>query len=300
MAASDGAQRFSIEVAGRSVEVLTAGPPDGLTMVFHSGTPVGLVAFQPMVEAAAAWGLRTVQYARPGYGRSDPLPGRLVADAAGDVAAILDHLGAATFVTAGWSGGGPHALAAAALLPDRCLAVATIAGVAPYAADGLDWSAGMAEENVVEFGAAVAGQAEITILLEIEADKMADVTAEEVADVLGGLVSPADRAVLTGAYAAFAAESFRAAVSTGIDGWRDDDLAFVRDWGFSLDELGWVPTSIWQGGQDAMVPLRHGQWLAGRIPGARAHLQPGEGHLTLGLTSIGAIFGELVEMAALP
>jgi pimeloyl-ACP methyl ester carboxylesterase len=179
--------------------------------------------------------------------------------------------------------------------------VATIAGVAPYAAVGLDWLAGMAAENVAEFGAAAAGEAEITSLLQTAAGRLAAVTAEQVGEALGELASQVDQAALTGEYAAYAAASFRAALSTGIAGWRDDDLAFVRDWGVSLEAIGSpVPVSIWQGDQDAMVPFSHGRWLASQLPRARAHLLPGEGHLTLGVTRIGAILDELVEMALLP
>lgn len=301
MKAASTPDRFIVEAAaGRSVAVLTAGPADGLPLVFHSGTPAGLVAFQPMIDAAADRGLRLVTYSRPGYGRSDPQPGRLVADAAGDVAAILDHLGTPSFVTVGWSGGGPHALASAALRPGRCRAVATIAGVAPHAAEGLDWLAGMAPENVAEFSAAVQGEAAITSMLQSAAGPIAQVTAEQVVAALGGLVTAVDRAALTGEYAAFTAESFRAALSAGISGWRDDDLAFVRDWGFSLGELGAaVPVSIWQGGHDAMVPFAHGRWLSGRIPQARAHLLPGEGHLSIGVSRLGDILDELVGLAGL-
>src|ERR1700722_4730820 len=115
---------------GRQLEVLTAAPEDGLPLMFHNGTPGGLVAFGPMAAAAAARGLRTVMYARPGYAASRPQPGRGVA---------------------GRRGGGPHTLASAALPPARCLAAASIAGVAPHAAAGLDWLAGMAGENVAEF-----------------------------------------------------------------------------------------------------------------------------------------------------
>src|ERR1022692_2842636 len=136
------ADRFSVPAAdGRRLGVRACGPADGLPFVFHSGTPSGLVAYDPMTEAAAALGLRTVIYSRPGYGRSAPHPGRLVADAAADVTAILNHAGAGPFVTAGWSGGGPHALACAALLPGRCLAAASIAGVAPYDGEGSTGSA---------------------------------------------------------------------------------------------------------------------------------------------------------------
>ena len=289
--------RLVVRVAdGRSVEVLTAGPQDGLPLVFHSGTPGGLVALAPLIEAAAARNLRSVCYSRPGYGISDPQPGRRVADAASDVADVLNRLGATSFVTAGWSGGGPHALATAALLADRCLAAATIAGVAPYPAQGLDWLAGMAQENVAEFGAAMAGEQPLTAFLDAAADENAKVTAEQVAEVLGGLASEADRAALTGDFAEYMAQSTRSALSGGIAGWRDDDLAFVRDWGFSLDQVR-VPLSIWQGDQDAMVPFRHGEWLSRQLPHARVHLLPGEGHLTLVQARIGDILDELVRLA---
>src|SRR5271169_1363478 len=114
---------------GRVVEILTDGPPDGLPLVLHEGTPVGLRLYPATVEAAAVRGLRVVLIARPGYEGSTPRPGRRVADVAGDVAAVLTALGADTFLAVGWSGGGPHSLACAALLPDRCLAAASIAGV---------------------------------------------------------------------------------------------------------------------------------------------------------------------------
>ncbi|HUJ06883.1 MAG TPA: alpha/beta hydrolase [Streptosporangiaceae bacterium] len=289
-------ETFSIAVdGGRSVDVTVAGPPDGLPFVFHTGTPSGLATFRPMIDAAAGRGLRYIQYARPGYGGSAPLPGRRVASAVADLAAVLDHLGAGRFITAGWSGGGPHALACAALLPGRCAAAASIAGVAPRQADGLDWLAGMAAENVAEFGAAERGEAELTALLSAAAEVMAAVTGEQVAAELGGLVTAADRNALTGEFADYLAALFRSALSTGIAGWRDDDLAFTADWGFDPGQIT-VPVAVWQGDQDAMVPFAHGQWLADRIPGARAHLLSGDGHLTLILRHFGAILDDLAEL----
>ena len=284
---------------GRQLEVLVAGPEDGLPLVFHNGTPSGLVAFAPMVDAAADRGLRTVMYARPGYGASTPQPGRRVADAAADVTAVLDALGATEFVTAGWSGGGPHALACAALLPGRCRSAATIAGVAPSDADGLDWLAGMGEGNVAEFAATDAGEAELTKFLTAEADQLRGVTADQVAAGLGDLVSDADKAVITGEFAAYLADSFTAGLTPGIDGWRDDDLAFNQDWGFGLEILGQegsVPVGIWQGDHDRMVPFAHGQWLAAHVPGATAHLIPGAGHLSL-IDQFGLILDDLLSAA---
>jgi pimeloyl-ACP methyl ester carboxylesterase len=291
------AERIVSAAGDRELQVLVTGPEDGLPLVFHNGTPGGLVAFGPMAAAAAERGLRMVLYARPGYGASTPAPGRRVADAAADVAAVLDDLGAEHFVTAGWSGGGPHALACAALLPDRCRGVASIAGVAPFGASGLDWLAGMAGENVAEFGAALAGEPELTAFLTAAATELRDVTPDQVADGLGDLVSAVDKSVLTGDFASYMATAFTVAVSSGIAGWRDDDLAFIRDWGFALDTL--EPAAVWQGDQDMMVPFAHGQWLAAHMPKASAHLIPGAGHLSLAVGEFGAILDDLLSLAGL-
>jgi pimeloyl-ACP methyl ester carboxylesterase len=294
---------------GRIVEVLTDGPPDGLPLVLHEGTPIGLTVYPATVQAAAVRGLRVVQIARPGYEGSTPKPGRRVADVADDVASVLTALGADTFLTAGWSGGGPHTLACAALLPGRCLAAASIAGVAPYGAAGLDWAAGMGKENVEEFDAALAGEAALTAFLSAAAGQLKGVTGAEVADALGDLIPAVDKAALTGEYADHVAGALRAALSSGIAGWRDDDLAFTTDWGFSL----WpesadsspgprerpAPVAVWQGDQDRMVPYAHGKWLAEHITGARAHLLPGEGHLTLTVTSIDRILDDLLDLAGI-
>lgn len=288
---------------GRIVEIVADGPEDGLPLVLHEGTPVGLDLYPPMVESAAVRGLRTVLIARPGYEGSSPRPGRRVADATEDVAEVLNALGGDTFLTMGWSGGGPHALACAALLPGRCLAAASIAGVAPYRVDDLDFLAGMGPENVEEFGAALKGEAALTEFLLREAGQLHTVTGQQVADALGGLISGADRAALTGEYADHMAAGLRAAISHGIAGWRDDDIAFTMDWGF---DLGWgtepdqtAPVAIWQGDQDMMVPWAHGQWLASHITGARAHLLRGEGHLTLTVTSRDRILDDMLDMAGL-
>ena len=285
---------------GRRLEVLTSGADDGLPLLFHTGTPGGLAAFPPMAQAEAARGLRTVMYARPGYGESTPQPGRLVADCAADAAVILDHLGADQFVTAGWSGGGPHALACAALLPGRCLAAAPLAGPAPRRAEGLDWLAGMGPENIEEFTAASDGGETFDRMLAGEAAKLADVTGEQVMAALGGVVSEADRAVASGAFADYLAASFRAAVRGWAAGWRDDDLAFVGDWGFSVAGCSAVPTAVWQGDQDLMVPFGHGTWLAAHVPGARVHLLAGGGHLTFATGTYGLVLDDLLDLAGRP
>jgi pimeloyl-ACP methyl ester carboxylesterase len=292
------ASSFALRLAdGRSLEVSVAGD-GGTPLVYHNGTPSSGRPYEPFVAAAAARGLRLVSYSRPGYASSTRQPGRSVADCAADVAAILDHLGAGPCYTAGASGGGPHALACAALLPGRVLACATIAGAAPFDV-GLDFLEGMAEENQREFGAALAGPGDLQAYLEGEARTYAGVTGEQVTDAFGGLVSPVDRAALTGAYADWVAASFRLALSNGIWGWFDDDLAFVRPWGFELDDLR-VPVTVWQGGQDRMVPFAHGEWLAAHLPGAKAMLLPSEGHLSIVVARFGEVVDDLLDSAPEP
>jgi pimeloyl-ACP methyl ester carboxylesterase len=293
-------ERRLVRVAdGRDIQFLTAGPEDGRPLVVHEGTPVGLVLNSRLGAAAAERGLRIVQVARPGYQQSTSQPGRRVADIASDVAVVLDDLGSDTFVSIGFSGGGPHSIACAALLPGRCLAAASVAGVGPYGVDGLDFLVGMGPENVEEFSLAIQGEEALTPFLEKEAVVLRNITGEQIVGALAGLISGADAAVLTGEFADSLAAGLRSAVSNGVAGWRDDDLAFSADWGFWPDAQA-APITIWQGDQDNMVPFAHGQWLAAHIPGARVHLEPGAGHLTMTVTAIDRILDELLDLSELP
>ncbi|MFI5287257.1 MAG: alpha/beta fold hydrolase [Candidatus Dormibacteria bacterium] len=280
---------------GRQLEVVSAGPEDGRCFLFHSGTPSAAGAYPPLVEALAQRDLRLVTFSRPGYAGSSAMAGRAVSDVAADVQAILDSLKIGAFFCAGQSGGGPHALACAALLPDRVLATATLAGVAPWPADGLDWFAGMGQENLDEFGASIQGREPLEAYLDREAARLQDVKPADVAAALGSLVSDVDKAALTAGYAEFMAASLRGAISTGISGWRDDDIAFVNPWGFDLSSIQ-TPVVVWQGGADRMVPMAHGAWLAANIPGAEQHLLPEEGHLSLALNKMGDVLDGLLAM----
>lgn len=265
---------------GRQLEYLVSGPPDGPALLFQVGTPNAATLIRAVTEPAAALGLRVICYSRPGYGQSTAKPGRTVADCVPDVRAVLEAVAVEKFYTLGWSGGGPHALACAALLPDRCLGAATLAGVAPYPAPGIDFLDGMDESNVAEFSAAFEGVDAVTTFLEPMPAVFGAATGKSVIEGMAGLLSPVDVAALTGEFADDMAAAIRGAVSSGIAGWRDDDLAFVEHWGFALSGIT-VPVSVWQGRQDRMVPFAHGQWLAANIPGAQAHLFATEGHLSL-------------------
>jgi pimeloyl-ACP methyl ester carboxylesterase len=282
---------------GRALGVLSAGLESGPAVLVHSGSPGSRLLFRAWVEDAESRGLRLLGYDRPGYGRSTPQPGRAIADAAEDVRAIARALELDRLAVWGISGGGPHALACAALLGDLVVAAAALAAPAPFGAEGLDWFDGMGKDNVREFTVALEGREALEPLARKEAAEMVAAEPEALFDGLSSLLSPVDAAVLTGEFASFLSDSTREACREGIDGWLDDDLTFVRDWGFDVARIE-VPVLLWQGDHDLFVPPAHGQWLAQRIPVVEAHLSPEDGHLTLALQRIGEVHAWLAERLA--
>ncbi len=261
---------------GRTLEVHELGDPDGFPILAHHGTP----ASGPLYDRWATPGVRLIGYDRAGYGGSDRHHGRTVGSIADDVLALADALGLDRFATWGISGGGPHALACAALCGERLTAAASLAGIAPWGADGLDWLAGMGEDNVEEFGLVLAGEEALTPSLAEYREAMIAATPEDLFAAVESLLGAADRAALNGALAEFLHAATVHGLEHGTDGWVDDDLAFVADWGFDLADIA-APVLIVQGGDDRFVPKAHGEWLAAHVPGCEAWIDDENGHLTL-------------------
>lgn len=285
---------------GRELEYLTGGADDGFPFLFLNGTPSASLTYEPLWQAARDADLRLVTYSRPGYGASSPRPegsDPVVADDVADSAFLLDELGIGEFVTLGWSGGGPRALGCAALLPGRCRAAVSLAGVAPADAEGLDWTADMGPENVRDFELALQGREALRPVIAEEAAELAAVTGDQIVEAFGGLVDHVDAAALTGDFAEYVAAVFRYAVVQGPDGLMEDCLQVMRPWGFAVADIT-TPVGVWQGAHDRMVPFGHGQWLAAQIPGARAHLFDDEGHISL-VHRMGEMLAELRELAGL-
>jgi pimeloyl-ACP methyl ester carboxylesterase len=289
---------------GRTLEIRLSGSEVGYPLVFHSGTPSAAVPFPPLERAATTAGLRMVTYSRPGYAASTPRAEQdvwCVADDVIDTVTILDALAIDDFVTLGWSGGGPRALACAALLPDRCRAALSLAGVAPYGVQDLDWVSGMGPENVRDFEAALVGRGALAPFIEAQIAEMATGTAEDVTAVFGELVDEVDAAALTGEIAEYLARSNRRASMQGVVGLLEDNLVMVRPWGFDVGEIT-VPVSVWQGAHDLMVPFDHGTWLAANVAEARVRLFDDEGHISLWnhVDEMLADLRELGGLSALP
>ena len=255
-------------------------PAEAEVLIYHHGTPAAGPEDGYLLKASRAAGFRLVEIVRPGYGPASRQRGRTVADVVPIVQAWAAHLGVERFATIGWSGGGPHAIATAAMLPGSCVGALSLAGVAPFEAEGLDWTAGMGQDNLDEFAASVAGASELETFLTGAQDGLSTVTGADVVEQLASLLPEVDREHLVDGFGEHLAAQIRWSLAQGIWGWFDDDLAFVSPWGFDLAGVE-VPVLVWQGSEDLMVPFAHGQWLAANIPSALPHLKQGEGHLSL-------------------
>ncbi len=272
---------------GRILGVAEYGPPDGFPIISIHGTPGSRYGGPPpdKLDLYERLGVRAIGFDRPGYGRSTRRQGRSVVDAASDVAAIADALELGRFAVTGGSGGGPHCLAAATLLPERVTRVACVVGVAPLGAAGLpqdQWLAGMTQGNVDEFTWSMAGEESLRPELQrLAAADLQRVRADPT-NPLGEtyVMSESDREIMAPpAYAVRIQRLMEEAYCQGVDGWLDDDLVFVKDWGFDLSTLS-VPAMVWYGTEDTLVPPAHGRWLADHVPDALVVTMSG-GHLEL-------------------
>jgi pimeloyl-ACP methyl ester carboxylesterase len=239
---------------------------DRLAVFWHHGTPNIGAPPEPLFPAAERLGIRWMSYDRPGYGRSTRLPGRNMASAASDSSSVADALGIDRFAVMGHSGGGSHAVACAALLPERVLGVVSVAGLAPFGAEGLDWFAGMAASGQASLRAAAKGRA-----------------AKEKHEASGAEYdpefTPADHAAFSGEWSWFG-KVVGPALEGGPDGLIDDDLAYVAPWGCDPAQAI-APALFLHGGRDRVVPSAHGEWLARRCPSAELRLSPDEGHISI-------------------
>jgi pimeloyl-ACP methyl ester carboxylesterase len=278
---------------GRVLEVALAGPRYGVPLFSHHGTPGAAEMFDPLVEIGARRNLRHITYSRPGYGDSTRAAERSVASCAPDVAAVADALGYDRFYSVGGSGGAPHSIALAALLPDRVISAAAVASPAPIDAAGLDWTAGMAKENVAEVAAVRGSDSELEAHLEREARLLLATSEDEILSALGDLASDVDRRAVDGALGEFIFRESAHSLSAGVWGWFDDDRALFGDWGFDLSDIR-APLHLWHGAQDQFVPIAHSEWLAGHIQ-AEPHLRPDDGHLSLSLNAYDEILDALIE-----
>jgi pimeloyl-ACP methyl ester carboxylesterase len=266
---------------GRAVAYLDCGDPGGYPVIGLHGTPGCRLSRWPEDALYAGAGVRYITTDRAGYGRSARNRGRLVADEAADILAVADALGLPRFSVVGGSGGGPHALACAALLADRVDRVACQSGLAPLGPDGLTrdaWVGGMGDEIAAELEWAEAGEDVLTAEMTRVQRLMEERIATDPGAILGDAANDADVGFLQRAETI---EAFRRIVPeqavNGVGGSVDDTLAFVGSWGFDLSSIR-VPVLITYGDDDTSLPVAHGRFLARAVPDALVIETEGGGH----------------------
>jgi pimeloyl-ACP methyl ester carboxylesterase len=264
---------------GRTVAVAEWGDPAGIPVFMIHGTPGGRIGWWIDPSIYARFGIRRITIDRAGYGESTRQPGRIVADFVPDLLAVADALGFGRFVIAGGSGGGPHALAVAAMVPDRVIRCMAEVSVAPYEAEGLDWLAGQTDGNVIEFNAAIEGEDASRALLAGLREEIISRLAAGRIDWLGDdyELSEADIAQMRTHFEPDKAHMLYG-LASGVDGWVDDNIAFTRPWGFDVRDIR-VPVVLIYGRTDVLVPAAHGDWLAAHMSGAEAWVDQEAGHM---------------------
>jgi pimeloyl-ACP methyl ester carboxylesterase len=262
---------------GRQLWAQESGSPHGTPVFLMHGTPGSRLGPKPRDALLYRQGIRLITYDRPGYGDSERLRGRQVAHAAADVADIADFLGIDEFSVVGRSGGGPHALACAALLPTRVRRAAALVSLAPPDAEGLDWMAGMTPGNVAEFAAGRLGHDEL-------AGRLGVLVAAILADPAsclpfdGEALPESDQAVIADfGIRNMLVRNYTEGLRTSIYGWVDDCLSYLAPWGFSPTDIT-VPMQLWHGQDDIFSPVSHTTWLAERIKHADVSIESGVAH----------------------
>jgi pimeloyl-ACP methyl ester carboxylesterase len=264
---------------GRQLSTQVFGDPDGKPVFLLHGTPGSRLGPQPRGAVLHRLGVQLIAFDRPGYGDSDRFEGRRVADAATDVLAIADAYGLDKFAVVGRSGGGPHALACAALLPDRVTKAAVLVGLAPRGAHGLDWYDGMTQSNVSEHAAAANGPEGLAAMTEAAADAVRADPASLLASLQDQMPDSDRRVVADPGIRAMLLRTYAEALRTSADGWIDDVLAFYLSWGFDPATVT-VPVLLWHGAVDNLSPVSHARWLADHISSATVVIQAGAAHFS--------------------
>ena len=262
---------------GRVLTYDVSGTDDGWPVFLLHGTPGSRMGPRPRASVLYRLGVRLIAHDRPGYGGSTRCEGRTVADVAKDITLIADDLGVEHFSVVGRSGGGPHALACAALVPGRVVRAAVLVSFAPADAAGLDWFAGMGEANTHEFGVAHEDAPTLTERLRLRADRAME-KPDTFIEFLRAQMSDSDKSIADGvAFRRLFAETYVEALKNGPYGWVDDAVALRGNWGFRLEDIQGT-VRLWHGADDTFAPVDHSRWIASRIPNAEVQVQEGAAH----------------------
>ncbi|MEU6784954.1 alpha/beta hydrolase [Nonomuraea angiospora] len=279
---------------GREFEYESLGPEPAPVILFHHGMPGSAVPMDTVLAPVLERGFRVITYSRSGYGRSTPVPSRTVADTGTDCAHLIDHLGIDRYCSFGWSGGGPHALASAAVDSHRVSGVLISASFAPPTAPGLDFVAGMGKQNAIQFRSLQEGDQAARAAVSQMAAAVRGNRPEQVTAQLSSLFAEVDVSVMMSGFGADNAANMDHALEAGDQGWLADLRALGSAWGFDLADVV-APVELWHGELDRMVPVAHGEWLSHNLTDVRAHLEPDHGHVSLTVQKAGSMLDSLTR-----
>ena len=263
-------------LGGVTVRVRESGDPAGKPVVHFHGTPGSRLELAFADEVLEAAGIRLVAFDRPGYGGSTQIPFGLTSVARLAVA-VADRLGINQFHTTGWSGGGPFAMATAAVSGGRVPTVGVMAGAGPFqlvpgAVDRLSEGDIAAAKLLPDDP-----QAACERFVEGFDLKPALEDATSLYRAFEPLLSESDRAIWDLNKEGILSE-MREAMSQGVWGCGWDNVAWIGPWDFDPESLE-CPVLLWYGSEDRMAEPSHAYWLEEHLPDARLTMYEGEGHL---------------------
>lgn len=271
-------ETFNFDAAdGRNLCVDSNGDGSAKPILTFHGSPGSRLMTYGSADQAASMCVRLLSYDRPGYGHSASRAGRTVVDCVDDVLRIVDGLHIDRFAVLVVSGGGPHALATAALLPVRITAVATLCGLGPMAQRGFDAWAGMTPTREAELRVFYDDPAQFRSNLEAMRTRYLALADE---DVVAQHASATIAANLPLDYFRGVIARIKVGRALGIEGMWEDHCAHCSPWGCDVKAIE-APTKMWHRTADVNIPFQHAVWLAENIPSAELQLVEGESHLSL-------------------
>jgi pimeloyl-ACP methyl ester carboxylesterase len=268
---------------GRKLGFCEYGNPDGIPLMLFHGTPGSRL--MPRLEKAAwikEFNLRVITPERPGFGLSDPAPGRSISDWASDVEELADHLGLERYHVAGGSGGGPYALACAIASPQRVISATPFASGGPP--EVMRLTKDMDAQNRIIFFLVRYLPCLARRLLRAGA-KTTFTKPEKVKAVMLKKLTETNQAVGQALDGDNMLKSLQEAYRQGGDGAYHDLRLVGRDWKLDLGKIE-IPVFLWHGTADILVPVSTARGLARLIPGCEAHFIPDAGHLLLGSEAV--------------
>ncbi|WP_062267668.1 alpha/beta fold hydrolase [Endozoicomonas arenosclerae] len=274
---------------GRSLEYYCSRP-SGPAVIFHHGTANDLSTAQLLEPAIHKLGARVISYSRPGYAGSSPMKGRSVQSCVEDIRALLEALKLDSFVTAGWSAGGPHALALAAAFPDRCRGASVIGSVGM---PDEHFRKGMSELTMMVLTLAELGEPELRQWIVENREMMLCDSSQALIASLDLLLADSDRDALNDGFAELLLGALHRAMETE-NGWVEDHLTLVKNWGFSPETIG-CSVTVWCGDEDRVIPPSHSRGLAKVMKSAEVRMVKGEGHYSILWNNRSAIVCELIN-----